>query len=707
MSISKKNKDHLKEHAGVALAAPFVAPKSDDPLRFWTNHPTENTLVDLHPFADGEFENPHPLGSKTGTWGGPFTGRPQLIAELAPALEARCALRGSGSVKRYARALRVWWRLFDSLENAPVPGGQQIARIESVTDLNELHEAAAHRSGVAPDPFQSFLSIVNDARRLLRLLALLWVPPKEGDPVRILIPEDQVRELKTVLKQDWEHVRRTWVRNDAIRAEAARRAAGESPSDLSEEEERLLKNWQHFQKIQQHTALTLPTGEQLLDKWKCNQSLSDHGLEISVMRAILFPAVEEAEIAFHLALMNSGWNPSTLNHLDASSPFLVTDHPKDNKQLVLSADGDEQATLQADKPRARGKTQFCTGLKKHSSSTPMIVATYLKRVELLRELLKRDYQAASAELASMQTAGEAKEIIEKQVKRVQETRQGCSSVWLYVDRYNKINWFDGMNPPRLVRKVKSTPITYLGMVLERLNARRGREGKAAIPHVTPSDFRDIYARWVYILSGGNILAVMLALGHSSPRSTGRYLDNNIFSAENDEQARRFMTHLFAELERGRVDLTILAQLVRYGPLTPEMEARLSEYRQLMRSRVGAGCVDPRHPPAHVAPGHVEGRLCGTQRCLKECTHAKFLPESLDGIAMRVEELQAMSDRLPRETWLRGEYEEELEAGTYLLDTLYPPEAVAEARAKWREHIATDRHLVPGIGFIKSLEATTP
>src|SRR5574340_1238300 len=104
MSIDKKNKDHLKEHAGVALAVPVIASKSDDPLRFWTNHPTEGTLVDLHPFADGEFKNPHPKGA--GTWGGPFTGRPQLIAELAPALEARCAMIGSDSVKAYTVSLR-------------------------------------------------------------------------------------------------------------------------------------------------------------------------------------------------------------------------------------------------------------------------------------------------------------------------------------------------------------------------------------------------------------------------------------------------------------------------------------------------------------------------------------------------------------------------------------------------------------------------
>lgn len=704
MSIGKKNKDHLKDHAGVALATPVIGSRCNDPLRFWTSHPTDKTLVDLHPFADGEFHNPHP--HRAGTWGGPFTGRPQLIAELASALEVRCALINSSSVKNYIVSLRSWWRLFDSLENASVSGEQPIARVESVADLNELHEVAAYQSGLAENYFKRFLSIANDVRKLLRLPVLPWNPPRASDPVRHLIPEDQARELKTALKQDWERVRLTWSRNDAIRTEAALRAAGESHSEIGVEDEHLLMNWQHFQRIQLETGLLVPTGKQILDG-EHGQRFKDRGLERNLMRAIIFPTLEEANVAFHLALMNSGWNPSTMGNLDGDSPNLVSSHPKDDKQLVLSvSEGEgEEMTMQAGKPRARGKTQFCTGLRKHSSSPPAIVAAYQKRVGPLRNILKRDYQAGREKLARMQAAGAEQKTIMVQVKRLQELQRGCRSVWLYLDRFGKINWLDDQRLPRFEHKESSKYLTYLGMVLERLNARRVLEGKAAIPPLTPSDFRDIYARWVYVQKGGNILAVMLALGHSSLRSTGRYLDNNIFSAENDERARRFMTNLFAELARGRVDLTILAQLLRHGPLTHDMEVRLTEYRQLMRSRVGASCADPRHPPAHVAPGHIEGRLCGAQRCIKDCPHARFLPESLDGIAMRVEELLVMSDHLPRETWLRGKFQDELDEGEAILETLYVAESVAEAREKWRMRISTGRHLVPGLGPISLFEET--
>lgn len=714
MSIRNKNKDHLKEHAGVELVTPITSPTSDDPLRFWTGHTTENTLVNLYPFADGEYRNPQQSGG--GNWAGPYRGRADLIRELAPAIQARCALASEATAKNYLGALRAWWRLLDALEAKPDKNGRILARVESVADLHALHEAEAHQRNMSPSNFNSFLSLANNARKLCkpRLHSLPWITLKQGVPIRHLIPEDQAKELKIMLKQDWEAVRRTWVHHDAIRAEAQRRAAfaddpegaaacrGEQPPPLNEESVRLLKNWEHFQRIQQATGQLLPSGEQLREG-KRRAVLLNNGLEIKVMRAIIFPTVEEADIAFHLALMGSGWNPSTLARADASKPDLLFAHPKNGAQRVLAVE-DEEVSMQSDKPRARGKTQYCIALKKHKASPPAIIAAYLERSAPLREQLRRDCNAAKSELDRLYAAQADQSAIEHQFKKVQTLQEGCRSVWLYVDVHgNNINWLDIVNNWRRYGK-RGNMVSYLDLVLERINKQRDSRGEPPIGSVTPSDFRDIYARRVYVQSGGNVLAVMLALGQSSIKSTDNYLDNNIFSAENDEHARRFMTALFAELEEGRVDLTILAQLVRHGPLTPEMQSRLEEYRHLMRSRVGAACADPRTPPVHIAPDHPDGKLCGTQRCLRDCPNAKFLPESIDGIAMRVEELVVMSDHLPRETWLRGEFPSEIEAGEYLLAKLYLPKLVTAAREKWRGKISRGEHLIPGVGPINEREA---
>ena len=695
MSIGKKPKDHLRAHGGISPLEPITAPKSDDPLRFWTNHPTENVVVDLHPLADGETESPR--GYKDATWRGPYFGRAKLIAELAPAIQARLSMGSSGSARCYINALRAWWRLFDAFENTPLADGRQAPSVESVADLNALHESFSKQNRISPDNFRTFLKLANDTRAFIKLPPLLWEAPRVGTPVRNLIPDDQARELKTAIKQDWECVRKTWARNDAIRAEAVRRDAGEPPSTLGEGGEFLVRNWLHLQRVKEKTETLLPTYDQLLDGASTSVFFR-RGLASKTIWAIEFPTTEEADIAYHMALMNSGWNPSTMANLNAESPFLVTNHPKDAKQLVLSADqSGEEITLQGIKPRARGKMQFCMGLAKHSASPPVIVAAYLRRTESLREILLQDYAAAQEKLLRMQNDRADGKRIEKQYNEVQRLAQGCRRVWLFVNGRGQIRWIDIYKMNRY--GPKGGIATYLSLVVGRLNERRASQGSALIANVTDSDFRDIYARWVYKQSGGNILAVMLALGHSRINTTVNYVENNIFSAEHDEDLRRFMTSLFQEWGKGRIDLTILAQLVRHGPLTSDMESRLIEYRQLMKSRIGIGCTNPRHPPPSIAPNHDTSRLCGSHRCLMECPNARFLPESLNGIAMRIEELTEMSNHLPRETWLQGNFDAELDSGIFLLETLYPKDVVTAAREKWHARIVAGEHPIPGLGRI--------
>lgn len=703
MSIEKKNKDNLKEHAGVGLL-PSEPLKSDDPLKFWTYHPTGSVLVDLHPFANGEFQNPHP-NLAPGNWGGCYTGRPTLIAELAPAIKTRCALNGNRRIEQYLTSLRAWWRLFDAIESTSTTGGRLSPQVGSVANLSVLHETVAKQRNMRAQLFRDFVTIADDARTLLRLPKLGWIPPKRSINESNLLAEPQARVLKTALKQDWERVLKTWARNGRVMTEAERRAAGEPPVDLGEDEG-LLKNWQHFRAIQRKTGLALPSGDQLVGEFKSHSSLALSGLGRRTMRAILFPTVQEADIAFHLALMNSGWNPSTLANVDAESPYVVNDHPKDSGQLVLGYDNEDEAAdeeiLKADKGRARGRTQFCVGKKSQPSSAPMIVDAYLKRVVKLREIIKADCEAALQKLAHLQRIGSAHEAIAAQLKQVQELKRRSRSIWLYVDLKGSIACLDGRTWKRYAKPEGGKGlISYLDLVRYRLNAQRAADD--LIPNVTPADFRDIYARWVYLQSNGNILAVMLALGHASLHSTQHYVRHKIYKLEQDGQIRRFMVHLFDGIGRGEIDLTKLAQLVRHGEITPAMEARLVDYRTLMRSRIGVGCADPRHPPEHVAPGHVPGKLCGTQRCLKQCEHARFLPEALNGIAMRVEELMVMSDRLPREPWLKGAFQEELDTAEELLESLFPSAVVAEARANWRARIRAGEHLIPGVGRVGLLD----
>ena len=723
MSSKNKNKDKLKDYGGVELVAPAIAPISDDPLRFWTGHPTENTLIDLNEFANGASTSGHPSGG--GSWKGGFSGRPELIAELASAIQARCSLTAKLTSRAWLVSLRHLWRVCDEVESTVTPEGHTVDRLTSVRHFTHLHEAALHRAKLHRVHFDRIASLIDDVRRLLRLGGLMWTTPKGGEPNRLLIPDSHAKALKIGLKRDWERVRKTWECHDAIRAGIEPDTLNEfeklNPSvvqNYAKQNEILKQHWLHFERVHKRTGQQNPTSSELYEG-KTQSFHHKRGFYVSKARAIVFPTSEEAHIAFHSALMRSGWNPSTLiNGIDATFPQSIFMHPKDTKQIVLSVinkEGDEpdnaedfeEFNMQGSKRRAGGRLQFCTGLKKDPDSPPNIVAAYLERTKELRTQLHKDVKQASIEYESLTAQGANKVAVEQQFQRIQKLQQGTRNVWLYVDYKGDINWLDGTNwknftlpdPPKL--KVKCS---YLELVTRRLNAQRGTHGEDPIAVVTPADFRDIYARWVYVQSGGNILAVMIALGHARLQSTDGYLDNNIFTAENDETVRKFMTHLFDELAVGRLDLTILAQLVRHGPITDEMIARLTEYRTLTRSRIKVACADLRNPPINVDPDHVEGKRCETHRCLKECPHARFLPESLDGIAMRVEELTVISDHMSIDAWIKGGFDKELETGEYLLAELYAPEEGEKARTHWREKILAGKHVVPGVGFVRRQEA---
>lgn len=697
MAGKKRNKDHLKGHAGVDLVEVVSPPSSDsgDPLCWWTQHKTQACKVDLREFAEGQTENP--WGDDSGLafrWPGPFTGRASLIRELAPHLNAKTFL-AEHSVRTYLASLRYWWRLFDALEATPLPGDKHLARVESVADLNEFHEAGYHQAGGGARHFERFRDLANNARKALGLRELFWIAPDRPEPERQLINDEMARLLRIALKRNWGAVRKNWALRDRVRDEADRRDRGEPAEDLGPEGEKLLINCREFRRIANETGKILPSSEELADGRNRRQLYTDSRLSFSHMRTLQFPTAWELDAAMHVALLDSGWNPSTLLNVDASDPNCVAVSLKDSASITLRAEEDSADTnaqtlsVSAPKPRARGKLQTCHGLAKNTCSAPAIVRAMIQRTEPLRELLRDQLRDALAEYAKLLQASADSEDLGEAFKRVQALKRGVVSVWCYVDPRGRVLWAEKVGSLRYSFADGAKYQTYLARVIEQL-AATGQ----IIGNVTPSDLRDLYARRV-IRSGGSIIALMLALGHSQLATTAKYLDNNVFREENDEVVRRFMDHLFGQLEDGRVDLTILAQLSRHSPLTDEMAARLLEYRALMRSRLDVGCIDPRHPPLSVEPDHVPEAFCGGQRCTL-CPNARYLPESLHGFAMRAEELMVIADLIPREAWLRLRFDDEQQVIEALLEGVYPPAEVAKARAQWRIKIQSGQHRIPGI-----------
>lgn len=228
----------------------------------------------------------------------------------------------------------------------------------------------------------------------------------------------------------------------------------------------------------------------------------------------------------------------------------------------------------------------------------------MERVEPLREQLKTEVAHARNLYAKMAQDGLSPDELSRQLKTIQNLEAGCRSVWLYVSAGREILWLEQRDSGG--HRVNGKQASFLAVLIDQVNRERATRGVIPIPSVAPSDFRDIFATFLWRQSGGNLFVVMRLLNHAHLATTERYVDNTILNAERDQQARTFLDNLFAELGKGRVDIAILTHLQRHGAVTPEMEARLHEFRALQRSRIGVACKDPTHPPPEIQPNNGDG-----------------------------------------------------------------------------------------------------
>ena len=689
MSIRVYNKDHLRAHAGVDSATPdmIVPPESDDSLVFWTGHHTNNWKVDLRGFADGVSERPP--GARI-IWVA-YTGRPQLIHQLAPAIRDSLAGAAPRTASSAVDSLRSWWRVLDEVEAAAKKAQQSMARVDDVRHLTDVHSEFAHRKSMRRTAFHTFRAYVNTTRKALGASAVYWPAPEDPEPQRHLPPEDQAKGLRIALKRAWSDVLAQWALLDRLLTSDA------EPEDPDHAD--LYRHARHFRHMQEKYGKPLPTPAELRDGIDPDNFTAITNLRMTTLRATCFPTRWDVDAAFHLCLANTGWNSATLFSLDATRDILRT-HPKDSARFVLT---DETYELVGKKARAGGKEQVVFGLWKTTSGPGFIVQTWLDRIAPLREILLKQLAAEKKYYAEITRNGAIEKDRARQFKTVQRLEIGCRSVWLYVDRYGEVQWLDERKP--YGHTVEGARFSFLTLLINQLNVQRAARNELPISLCTPSDFRHIFAVYVWRQSGGNILAVQRALHHAHLSTSVTYLDNNILNAGKDEVVRSFMNHLFAELGAGRLDVTILAHLSKHGSVTPQMERRLKDYRALSRSRIAVACKDPRNPPSYIEPEPDGKSFCAIQRCLLCKSHAVILPESLTGIAQRVEELLAMEEGLPTETWLNSNFNGELQNGLAVLK-LFPENEVAEERTRWKNAIVSGTHHIPGLPFsIGILEAS--
>ena len=539
--------------------------------------------------------------------------------------------------------------------------------------------------------FNMFIRAVNAVRIALGTHPLYWDAPEDVPPDRVLPPEAHIDAVRFGIKRKWDAVLEEWRVNDAVKAHQF------TPS--SDCERITHRHWLYFRDAQESTKTLIPCTIDLLNGIDQKVFTDRTGLTLTGLRATEFPTRVQIDIAFHQCLIGTGWNLSTLFALDAESPDTLRTHPKAAQQYVL---GDATYELCGKKARARNATQHVFGLWKTTSGPGYIVREVLARTGPLRAELKarltqalQDYDAIPNEAANYEEK-------KHQFLVVQSLQAGIHAVWLYVDRTGEINWLRQKNMGAY--SSEEGQVQLVKAVIVEINAVRAGRGKEEISaDVTASDFRDMFALYVMQRTGGDLFTLMKALGHKFIATTECYVDNNILNAKRDAEATAVLDNIFGQLQAGRLDLTTLAHMARFGEVTADMDQRLAEYRMLMRSVHGVACKDPLHPPSTIQGPPQPGKRCQSQRCFLDCEHAIFLPESLDGVARRAEELRDLQSVLPLDTWMTGKFDVEQRNCERSLSTLYERSKVADARSRWCAEISSGRHLVPGLSKSGGLE----
>jgi hypothetical protein len=662
-------KDQLRgREPAFALVEASPPQQSADPLRFRTSHPSKAVSVDLGVFQTGQQQ----VRATGMLWNGPFRGRPELIAEMAPAIQDHLAPLAEKSVSQYLIALRTWWRLLDALELV-IPDE---AALTSTAQLTELHRQRAFDQGMDRLTFGNFLLLTNLTRSGLGLKPLYWQRPEPRKVKRHLPPQWQTDLVRRELKHRWFAALDRWaLASELVRSGAPLISREEGPAIFSEQE-RLLRNYLRFEEIVVSTGHPRPSAKQLTGDQSTRQFYDDGNTTMDMMLG-RYPDGDDIRAALHLCLATTGWNPAVLLSLNVDEPF-IEPHPKDSSRYVL----------RGIKERGARSEQVSEGLFKTQGGAAAVLQTLIRQTDPLRQQLRREHLLLSKQHASEVLTTDERQALEQ---RMTSLEQGLRSPWLFVSHVGDgIHWLDDKNFSGSTLKRKS----YLGDVVEQLNVRQPTERQ--LSPLKPTDFRDAYAAHVYHANGGSILAVMKALGHRRLSSTKVYLDNTLLREEHRKLYSTFSAALWGEIAaNARVDPAILAKMSRDGDITSEERERLHSYRTLLRSRIGVGCKDPKNPPRHIAPDFVPDgeKTCHVQRCTLCLDHAVIFPESMPGLCKRMAELQHIRETMGVGAFLQSTFAEELD-NTELALLAFDAAEVSRQVLDWTSRIESGTHRVP-------------
>lgn len=310
----------------------------------------------------------------------------------------------------------------------------------------------------------------------------------------------------------------------------------------------------------------------------------------------LYPTAEDVAVFHLLFLARSAWNAVTAAsiHLDSWNSFYDEHH----------------CWIFAPKPRSRGELQWTISKTVGNTSSFALVSVLAERGRRLRELVSKDPSLAN----------------------LPDVVARSPWVGLAVSGYNPVFVVDPYATATLNNRLKS--------IIEECNARYADE--LQVPVMTTGDFRDLAAAIIYKESKYSSWMVHLLLGHKLVRTTREYGFRRASFAESFGQVRTVMNDIFSQIEESsEFDITLTRARVQGMSVSEEDILRLEVARKY-RTYDGCGCADPYSPPVSIDPGNKRDgcTVCVQQhRCAASgCPNAFVFNDSLSYLCRRVAEL---------------------------------------------------------------------
>ncbi|KQQ11828.1 hypothetical protein ASF53_16840 [Methylobacterium sp. Leaf123] len=637
-------------------------------LRFWVAPGRGlHYEVDLREFAEGgrgaDLRAPGQAG-----WSGDFRGRPCLAAQIATLFRLEPPSASSESTLR--AGLRCLLRFLDVTDRG-------VAGVGHLTDAHGVGFLRWTEGAGASHYYGSVRTAVGRMRELEGCPPLVW--PARGRNVPPLLDDvDQpaLRRLFHAFRHEARAVKAMFAEGERL-ARSGRDPRG-APFGPGMAESAWDDRRNHAWLVEHLTGQRLPPKAEILKRGGrgLNQAnrpeqrqlgpaylapgMTERGRDGIVGKLRWFhPSYHDTAIYLWLVVLGTGWNLATCLALDVSNDAgWVSDHPYKSAAKLLHAF----------KARA-GRKVFAYSATEPEFHPYRIVRYMITRTAPLRETLRHRLAAEQERCATAPSPAAQAEI--------ERLRQALRSPWLYhvVNAVGAVNCFASEDSAKLNR-------------IARIVAQRAglMERHPALAAMTTTVARDGWMAHAYDQSGYSVVMAQLAGQHADARSLLHYLRRRRYRTHSERTMRRVQDASFSEIAARRpLDPTRLRLLVEAGGITPTQEKRLLDHR--MRTRLGMGCLDPTHPPRHLAPDHREGSLCRIQRCTG-CRHGVVFQDSLGPLARRRAELLELQRTLPFAVWAQSpSFGEELRSIELTLETFAPEEVRVETEA-WSAKLRT-------------------